>query len=564
MFLGPSANLSMLQSVRQVVFAALGPNQFTEEASEKDLVDEDYTEPVDWTKARLEPRRPSEEDARYYLRWYTSATSCVFDLFGYDELEKEIIPWLKGPTASDTSSCINFLALAIGAQCCPGDHDMQAGAYFTHARYLASTQHLETASISAVQIYCLIAAYLLNAARPNAASMHLGVAIRAAQSLGIHRADISALFSTTENSRRERIWKVLRVLDLFLSTYLGQQPSTTETRDTMSQQEYSASTDLCHVFEKILSEIYTKQDVSPAVLQQVSRHHREWASHFQEGLLADRIPAEEHFGGQDGTNQPNIGLYHLKEAYYWTIMLVTRPYLIDLVQRHVANDTSPAPSTATDNAAFPSQLQSDTLLAHASVNSAVLTIDLLQGLLRADQIPKRLPYVVNSIFNSALVLGLGFFADLDGLFPLNRSMRLAEKLLCLFRRYDPMAKWSLHIVQDLRTACDTFVKRRRELRLKHQRALVEGLFGDVKSSRCGVHTLDSGASSPENLLDRANMSHIDQRPEMHSVDGLQSLDSADSLHLENSEIWSQFFCDGSPGLHWELGTEMEGLQVDWT
>lgn len=52
----------------------------------------------------------------------------------------------------------------------------------------------------------------------------------------------------------------------------------------MSQQEYSASTNLCRIFEKILSEVYSKQEVSPTVLQHVSRHHRECASHFREGL----------------------------------------------------------------------------------------------------------------------------------------------------------------------------------------------------------------------------------------------------------------------------------------
>lgn len=552
----------MVQSIRKVVFTALGPNRFTEEVPEKDLVDEDPTAPVDWTNAGLEPQRPSEEDARYYLRWYASVTSCVFDLFGYEELEEKIIPWLNRPAASDTDSCINFLVLAIGAQCGPQDRDIQAEAYFLYGRHLASAQHLETASISAVQIYCLIAMYLLNATRPNAASMHVGVAIRAAHSLGIHRADISALFSAAENTRRERIWKVLRVLDLFLSTYLGQQPSTTETRDTMSQQEYSPSIDLCYIFEKILSEIYTKQDVSPVVLQHVSRHHREWASHFREGLLADRIPPEEHAGAQDGSKRPNIGIYHLKEAYYWTIMLATRPYLINLAQRHVASGTSSL-LAATEGAVSAPPLQSDALLAHASVNSAVLTVDLLQGFLRADEIPKRLPYVVNSILNSALVLGLGFFADLDRLFPLGRSMRLAEKLLGLFQASDPMAMWSLTIVQSLRNSCDTFVNRRRELRLEHQRLLVGGLFGDVKSSYSGIRSFDAAASSPGNLSDEGDVGQRNEQ--LPDLDGLQSLESASSLHSgENNAIWSQFFCDNYLDSHCEPRIEMEGLPVAWT
>lgn len=554
MFLGPSANLSLLQCIRTVAYSVLGPNRFTEEPPENDLVDEDPSVPINWNQESIEPPRPSQTDALYYLRWYESATSCVLDLFGHEELETEIIPWLERAPAVDARSCINFLVLAIGAQCGPQDRDTQADTYFAYGRYLASTQHLESANIFTVQIYCLIAAYLLNATRPTAASMHLGVAIRTAHSLGIHRADISSLFSAAEKSRRERVWKVLRVLDLFLSTCLGQQPSTTETRDTMLKQEYSASTDLCYIFEKILSEIYTKQEVSPAVLQHVSRHHREWASHFREGLLADRIPPEEHVGAYNGANQPNIGLCHLKEAYYWTIMLVTRPYLIDMVQRHSANDTNPLPSTAADEILSPPASHSDALLAHASVNSAVLTIDLLQGFLRADEIPKRLPYVVNSVFNSALLLGLGFFADLDRLFPLNHTMGLAEELLDRFQAGDTLARWSLHIVQDLHSACDEFVKRRRERRLNHQRALVEGLFGDVKAPLGEVRSLSSAQSLRQTLSPRRGIGPGHEG--LHELDQLQSLEFTNNLQIEeNNTIWSQLFCDGTPGPVWEPDIE---------
>ncbi|KAJ6115299.1 hypothetical protein N7486_001077 [Penicillium sp. IBT 16267x] len=262
----------------------------------------------------MEPPRPSVADARYYLRWYASATSDVFDLFGYEELTTEIIPWLERPASTDSNTCINFLVLAIGAQCGPESRDVEADAYFSYARYLSSTNSMETARTSTVQIYCLITTYLLNAARPHAASMNLGLAISAAHSLGIHRADINGLFPMTESFKRERIWKVLRVQDLFLSSTLGHHPLTAETRDTTLQQDYSASIDLCHIFEKILSQVYSKQEVSPTVLQNVSKHHREWACHFRECHTVGHIPAEESLSSASGKENLNIGLCHLKAA----------------------------------------------------------------------------------------------------------------------------------------------------------------------------------------------------------------------------------------------------------
>jgi hypothetical protein len=65
-FLGPSANLSMLQCIRKVVYSALGPCQFTEEPPEDDLVDEDPSTAVNWDTASVEPQRPSVTDVYYY------------------------------------------------------------------------------------------------------------------------------------------------------------------------------------------------------------------------------------------------------------------------------------------------------------------------------------------------------------------------------------------------------------------------------------------------------------------------------------------------------------------
>ncbi|KAJ5640051.1 uncharacterized protein N7484_007913 [Penicillium longicatenatum] len=561
MFLGPSANLSAVQSIRKIVHSVLGAGYFAEIPAEDDLVDDISPFSINQNEVNMEePPRPSVTDTRYYLRWYNSATSDVFDLFGYEELTTEIIPWLERPPSTDSDTCINFLVLAIGAQCGPEDRDEETKAYFNYARDISSRYLLGTASITIIQIYCLITTYLLNAARPHAASMNLGPAIRAAHSLGIHRADINGLFPTTDSFKRERIWRVLRLQDLFLSTTLGHHPSTTETRDTTSQQGYSASADLCLIFEKILSQVYLKQEISPSVLQNVTKHHREWASHFREGLMADHISADEYVSSGNERKSLNIGLCHLKEAYYWTIMLVTRPYLMDLVERRLATEMiiSPPPSVRNDTMS-PSIQPADTLLAHASVNSAVLTIDLLRCLLDVDQIPKRLPYVVNSVLNSALVLGIAYFGDLDHLFPLGHAMDVAERLLDRFQMNDAQAQWSLRIVRDLRNSCNQFVKRRCDRHLRQQGALVEGLFGYLNPLRGQDHIFITSRSSP------STSQGWDKGTELGDLDGmieaeLSGYPSKPPIDDANA-IWDQLFCGSISGSYLELNPG--GLPLEW-
>ncbi len=60
-------------------------------------------------------------------------------------------------------------------------------------------------------------------------------------------------------------------------------------------------------------------------------------------------------------------------------------------------------STPKDNRK-PSTSASNKVLAHACVDSAIRTIHLLEVLLDFEDIPKRLPFVVNSIFVAALIL----------------------------------------------------------------------------------------------------------------------------------------------------------------
>lgn len=543
-FLGPSANLSVLQSVRQIIHDALGTNYFSKVSAEDDPVDANPAYPFNSTGVGTEPSKPTIEDAKYYILWFSSATSCVFDLFDYDELATSMISWLKQPPSSDANTCIQFLILAIGAQCGPRNREDEAQAYFNYGHHLSSSKLTQTTNIAIVQIHCLIATYLLNAACPQSANMQLGLAIRAAHSLGIHRADINALFSPTENSTRERIWKVLRIQDLFLSTSLGQQPATTETRRTPSPQSYSASTDLCHIFEKILSEVYAKEEVSSTALENVAQHHREWASRFREGLVTDHISTDEPMGSNTERKQPNIGLCHLKEAYYWTIMLVTRPYLMDFVHRQLANEGDNAPLGPTDDTLSSTSL-SGTLLAHASLNSAVLTIDLLQSFLHGKEIPKRPPYVVNSVFNSALVLGIGYLANLDWLYPLNHAMHLAKRLLELFQHHDPLAKWALEVVRDLHKTCHEYVETRYNRQLKHQGALLEGLFGDVKTLNRDTRSMYVPQAFPDDssqlLSQTSNLETLYYLPQTMFSELPRDLQIE-----ENETIWDHLFCDSFP------------------
>ena len=485
MFVGESANLSLLQIIRRLVGDAVGSCAFTEDPLRHHVVEAAPEGRANWLAemALRPPSKPNRSDADYFLRWYLCATNGIVNMFDEPDLQSNLFQWLQegcaDDQASDLSGALFFLVLAIGAQTCPEDRDDLAQRYFDYGRFLTTSGAMEEPSISTVRAYVLITMYLLGASRRNAAFMYLGIAARAAYALGIHRRDVNALFGDVEYTMRERLWKVLRTLDLFMSASLGRPPATAESRDTRAEEHYSTSNDLSALFESILTQVYSKRMVTTEVLERISQHHREWAARWPSGLAVDGTQSEETMEYEDGARAPNIGIYHLKASYYWTIMLLSRPFLIESVSRHLSK-TILNNATAGEEPAGSSP--SDHVLSYACVDSAIRTVDLLCGLHAHAKLPKRLPFIVNSLFVSALVLGLSRLGDLDSAFTLERSLVSAQKLLSLFSGHDPVAKRNLSIVENLQAACELYAEKRAHRKMERQSMLISGLFGSVHTS----------------------------------------------------------------------------------
>ncbi|EWZ43126.1 uncharacterized protein FOBCDRAFT_318837 [Fusarium oxysporum Fo47] len=479
-FVGDAANLSFLQIIRRLVRDSVGPCAFTEDALQHLMVEAKPSDSTAWLVNIMDdtPFMPEEEEARYLVSWFFRSTSCVLNLFEEGEISQSIVCWYQkcsDEPEDKASVALFFLIFAIGAQTCPENKDQEAEQYFNYGRFLTASIIMDDISISAVQSNILITMYLLGASRRNAAFMYLGSAVRAAYALGIQRHDINKHFKHSEYLLRERLWKVLRVLDLFMSASLGRPPSTHETRNTGIDENYSASNDLCAIFEDILTNIYSPRKVSNTHLERISEHHRKWATKFPLGLATDSIKPSKFIDEADGKETPNIGLCHLKEAYYWTIMLLSRPSLTKSASKHMNKSAQDMSQWEPPTAA----IEPEQVLAFSCVDSAVRTVDLLKVMGDNREIPKRLPFVVNSLFVAALVLGTAYFNDLDHIFPLEKSMIGVRSLMARFSTHDPVAKGALQTIDNLQTACNIYVDERARRKMERQSLLVRNLFGTV-------------------------------------------------------------------------------------
>lgn len=485
MYIGDSASLSFLQSVRRVVSSSIGRCEFTEDNSRHSMLEAFQNNPSTQPGPLVPP--PSDDEAQRLARQYVLATSPLLDLFDLEEFHPRLANWVENPSGDeDTVSSIFYLVLAIGAQVSDINQSL-AEQYFSSGRQLAFAAFQETPSIHTIQSYILVSMYMLGACRRNGAFMNLGIAVRAAYAVGIHRKDANALFCGRERRARERVWKSLRMIDLFLSASLGRPPATSDydydirddllasgdpQRNTTPEQQLSVAViSLCRIFERILTDVYMKQVISINVADAISNQHRAWVRALPAVLKAQT----ERLSNK--TMEDTLAAAHVFGSYYWSIILLTRPFLVYRVAQYVKNKADP--NAMADSAKGNSRIA---LFADACVYSALRGLDVVHDLGRFESLPRRLPFLINSVFNSAVVLGAAFFADYDNLLPLEEGMNKAERFLGIFVPHDPHACRFFQIIKYLRGAVAEYVQRRNRQWMEHRSKQVDQLFGQVGGS----------------------------------------------------------------------------------
>ena len=492
MYVGDSANLSFLQNIRRLVKSSIGDCPLTTDPLRHTLVESmTTTNPPPYGQPSSHSElKPSLSEAEELVQQYLAATSGVLDLFDPTDIMEHLAAWSTDTsTETDFTSSIYYLVLAIGAQVRPGDGGENiAEAYFTRGRHLVASNFMDDPSVFTIQSYALITMYMMIICRRNGAFMNLGIAVRAAYALGLHRSDISTLFEARERRTRERVWKSLRILDIFLSASLGRPPATSEVDGghvswTKPSRDYediqldglslSAMLRICFIFERILNEVYCRREVTAHLVESISQQYREWTMEFPGSLKVDGL--EQGDGSPFAKLHQKIGITHLKSSYYWSIILLTRPFLVFKVSSHLKQKRK---ERVIEEPALHSPTQT---FADACVDSAIRSLEIVHELCQVPDIPKRLPMLVNSVFISTLVFGIACFGDFDKTFPVINGLNQARTLLENFARYDPVARRYRQITEYLHQAAHEYIGRRDQEQIQQRRQDVSYIFGNISA-----------------------------------------------------------------------------------
>lgn len=578
-FMGDSATPSFLHNVRRLVQDLGGDSDFTTDPLRHIFLDLPTPSPAPWFP--LSDVDPTWEQADILANQFLTATTCVLDFLNVQVLFRSIRMWLGGSVVSTgqggeevLSRPLLYLVMAIGAQASAEGMWSQMGEhYFAMGRQHAIHYDISDVSLEVVQIHILLAMYALGASRRHAAFMYLGTAVRAAHALGLHQYSLQDEPSSMRHDPYARTWQSLRMLDLFLSITLGRPIATSDCEENMpafpcSTEEAGVSEDcmfalsvrrLCGIFEMILRDVYAKRVVSIASVDNISTHLRQWSEN-----LPPLPPTNPLANGPTISTQSEmaraIASAHLIGAYHWSIILLTRPLLMS----HVLRIASGGPSTATkvedqdekglSFATAAAAYNADDICKYAigSIHSAMHIVEIANDLMQYEDLPKRLPFVANSVFNAALVIGIAHFGEFDKTFPLTSLMDTVVRVLHQMSIYDEVSRRYAQVADYLRGAAVKFVHDRNNNSMQSSRRTMNDMFGAV-----GLSLKRGPAQNLSNLLVMP-YGHEDQHRRARSVYSDMSLPLMES----NVPITTTGGVGDATSVHSAVPSPIGGVQQD--
>ncbi|KAJ6442517.1 fungal specific transcription factor [Purpureocillium lavendulum] len=533
-FIGDCAPLSFFQSVRQLVTSRVGQNAFAPESSRYSVLENNaptglYGSGRERSAMMGGGRRdgPPEVRARDVPRAvanYRAMTTGLVDLFDDAQLLDDLLLWVDLETRNhqqghhhqrtddDLGSVVNYLVLAIGLL--PDDEPLSR-AYFEHARDCAYGTLSANLSVGTVQAFALVTVYMLCSCQINGAFLFFAVSARAAYSIGLHRTEVNARFGPAAHRQRDQLWRSLRVVDLFLSTSMGRPPATSDVdctvpyrrlagEDDTAEEEtlLDASVQILLITECIVLEVYSRKKISLQLTEGISRQLRDWSTRWLQRLKdvvaagrpaahGDNSSTEASGTSETVTEAQAIGACQVLASYYYSVMLVSRPFLMYELFRRLSD--SPAKGAG--------QMASGKgKLADACIDAASLMVEPILDLVDRGMLNVRVPLIVSWLFASSLVLGVGLLGGFGRI--LEKHGRAAIAALDHLAKADGHAvQYSLVAQSLLETAREYLERREAQERLRRTENSSQ-LFGLMPSSS-GAAPSPGARSSPGALAGRS-------------------------------------------------------------
>ncbi|KAF2031998.1 hypothetical protein EK21DRAFT_19689, partial [Setomelanomma holmii] len=420
-FVGNTAALSFLRFIQKTLKRQVGPSYFTDAQDTQRLFEADA---ADTGSSRFYTAL-SIDDQRTYIQYFLDASNGLLDLYSWDDVSKLLrnqssrrssVGQTSYPDFNDFETASLYLMVAIGAQCCGPTKDAVswAAGLFYHARQMAMKRMLEEPSLELVRVFLLMAFYMFGACRRNSAFMYLGVASKAADILGLHMSAQYRHLSPDIRRARLRTAKSIRVFDVICNSILGRPTSTPSLRPghtSYVSDETGVGSDIIYrafalgaTYEiAAILDIAVSKSADSAIdidaaedlvlaLQQRSRNF-------------PSILRRQNGGEATSSRSVTIGNIHVSGAYYFSVILVTRHFLIQHIVPQLSEEAHRAPGNNTNSQPDSMEEAKTTQLADACVEAATFMAQMCHQVMKSGHLLGNMCILKAWLFATGLVLG---------------------------------------------------------------------------------------------------------------------------------------------------------------
>ncbi|KAK1831782.1 activator of stress genes 1 [Podospora conica] len=240
LYFGDSSTLSVLQLIRIIVENTAGTDKgqpFINDPKRHRILEHIIDFP---DNMKVPSILPDKQTTDVLLESYFINTCGIIEVFDRKTFVDEVEASYRDPlSASNHSLCLLFLVLALGlilATPTPGSRQEaiikkllagkpdRAELFFRSARSMCDDDSgFEDADFWSIQALSLMTMYMMVVSKRNRAYAYLGMAVRSAYALGLHREETmnDVIFTQLDMTIRRNLWKTLFILDRFLAASLG-------------------------------------------------------------------------------------------------------------------------------------------------------------------------------------------------------------------------------------------------------------------------------------------------------------------------------------------------------
>ncbi|KAL6713326.1 hypothetical protein ACLMJK_008791 [Lecanora helva] len=470
-YIGDSADMSFLQLLRMIIENVTGPSPFSLDPGRNGLVDAQLSPLPD---TQLTHQLPSKETALVLVNAFFINTHGLLLIFDESTFLATLDVVYSDPLTIDRIYlCHLNLVLAIGiclatpeygsreatiVEIVRSKHPSQSEILYSNARHLSNpTTTLEDGDARSIQTLLLMAAYMMYKCKRNAAYSYIGMAVRTAYSLGLHREETLAIFPVDEQEFRKNLWRSLFVMDRFLATYLGRPFAIAEEEcageslnprgntyqhlselqpNQISSAGLEATVRCAHVIGLILRKVYRQRRISTKMAHSLADECRQWPASLSPALHWRRASSKNR--------RQAIASLHCNLAYCHSIVLLSRPFFLYLLRLDVLK------TQVGDKPKEPSSREHMERFSDACIIASIHTIALIQKAYEGRYLPQMNSAATYTLFSAALIIFADQFARPSKSALSKRCMANAVSIMSYCGEKDPHSRRAAYILNQLR------------------------------------------------------------------------------------------------------------------